>query len=202
MGSYAKSVVGMGMLSVYDKCKRRSPKTPGCAVWNEAQYPPLTQSGFSPVIDVEDHNMIMMQLANGAQAAYLQCHYAPDAERNYTFIGTAGRVENNGDHGNAEVLVWNRRGPRQTPDIIFKVKPPLVNATHGGADAPIVRNFLDFVRFGAKTNTSPVAARMAVAVGVLGHYSMRHGNGRQDVPPLPKKIIDYFDNGQQAKGKR
>ena len=199
MGSYTKSVVGMGMLSVYNRCGRRSPETPGCAKWDAAQYPPLTQTGFSPVIDVEDHNMIMMQLESGAQATYMQCHYAPDAERNYTFIGTEGRVENNGDSGDAEVLVWNRRGPRQTPDIIFKVKPPLVNASHGGADYPIVQNFLDFVRYDAKTNTSPIAARMAVATGVLGHYSMRNGNNRQDIPELPKELVKYFENGQKKK---
>ena len=197
MGSYTKSVVGMGMLSVYNRCARRSPETKGCAKWDSAQYPPLTQTGFSPIIDVEDHNMVMMQLENGAQATYMQCHYAPDAERNYTFIGTEGRVENIGDHGNCEVHVWTRRGPRNEPDIVFHIKPPLTNSSHGGADAPIVQNFLDFVRFGAKTNTSPIAARMSVATGVLGHYSMRHGNNRQDIPALPKKLVEYFENNQK-----
>ena len=194
MGSYTKRVVGMGMLSVYDKCARRDPKTPGSAKWDVAQYPPLTQTGFSPVIDVEDHNMVLLQLENNKQATYLQCHYTPDAERNYTFIGTKGRVENIGDAGKCEIHVWTQRGPRETPDIIYKLKP--VEGGHGGADNPIITNFLDFVRFGAKTNTSPVAARNAVAVGVLGHKSMRNGNFPQDIPPLPQNMIEYFDNNQ------
>ncbi|MBQ9500531.1 MAG: Gfo/Idh/MocA family oxidoreductase [Lentisphaeria bacterium] len=194
MGSYTKSVVGMGMLSVYNRCGRRSPETPGVAKWDNNQYPPLTQTGFSPIIDVEDHNMVMMQLENGAQMTYMQCHYAPDAERNYTFIGTEGRVENIGDSGACQVHVWNRRGPRETPDIIYKLKP--VPGGHGGADDPITRNFLDFVRFGARTNTSPIAARQAVAVGVLGHKSMRNGCNREDIPALPKKLVEYFENNQ------
>ncbi|OQA80374.1 MAG: putative oxidoreductase YteT precursor [Lentisphaerae bacterium ADurb.Bin242] len=197
MGGYTKSVVGMGMLSVYNRCGRRSEKTPGCAKWDAAQYPPLTQTGFSPIIDVEDHSMIMMQLDNGTQATYMQCHYSPDAERNYTFIGTQGRIENIGDAGTCEIHVWTRRGPRETPDIIYKLKPAV--GGHGGADGPIVENFLNFVRFGAKTNTSPIAARNAVAAGVLGHCSMRTGCNRQDVPPLPKKLIEYFANGQIRK---
>ena len=41
--------------------------------------------------------MVMMQLENGAQMTYMQCHYTPDSERNYTFIGTKGRVENIGE---------------------------------------------------------------------------------------------------------
>ena len=194
-GSVTRRVVGMGMLSIYDKCARRSEDTPGDAKWDENQYPPLTLGGFSPVIDVEDHNMVMMQLANGAQATYMQCHYSPDAERNYTFIGTKGRVENIGDHDNCQVHVWTRRGPRATPDIVYNLKP--VSGGHGGADGPIIDNFLDFIANGAKTNANPVAARDAVAVGVLGHYSMRNGNIPQDIPELEPEVLEYFANNQQ-----
>ena len=197
MGSYTKSVVGMGMLSVYNRCGRRSPETKGCAKWDVSQYPPLTQTGFSPIIDVEDHNMIMMQLENGGQMTYMQGHYTPDAERNYTFIGTKGRIENAGDAGKGEIHVWTQRGPRETPDIIYKLKP--VSGGHGGADTPIIDNFLDFVRFGAKTNTSPIAARQSVAVGVQGHKSMRTGCNRQDIPELSAEMIEYFENNQVKK---
>jgi predicted dehydrogenase len=195
MGSYTKRVVGMGMLSVYNRCERRSPETRGCAKWDADQYPPLTQTGFSPIIDVEDHNMIMMQLENGAQATYMQCHYAPDAERNYTFIGTKGRVENIGDAGDLHIHVWTRRGPRSTPDIDYHVKP--MSGSHGGSDSAIVPNFLDFVRHGAATNATPIAARNSVATGVLGHYSMRNANAAMDIPPIDPKVLEYFLNGQK-----
>lgn len=195
MGGSTKRVVGMGMLSVYDKLPRRKPEEFGDATFNNAHWPPMEQSGFSPVIDVEDHNMIMMQLDNGAQATYMQCHYAPDSERNYTFIGTAGRVENIGDNGKCEIHVWTNRGPRETPDVIYKLKPAV--GSHGGADGPIIDNFLDFVANGAKTNANPVGARNSVAAGVLGHYSMRNGNVPMDVPELDKDLIEYFINGQK-----
>ena len=198
MGSYTKSVVGMGMLSVYNRCARRSPDTPGCAIWHNEHYPPLEQEGFSPIIDVEDHNMVMMQLENGAQMCYMQCHYSPDAERNYTFIGTKGRIENYGNNnGPCEIHLWTQRGPRETPDIIYQIKKN--TGSHGGADYPTLQNFIAFVRDGAKTNTSPIAARQSVAAGVLGHKSMRTGCNRQDIPPLSKEIIEYFENNQIKK---
>jgi predicted dehydrogenase len=197
MGGYTKTVVGMGMLSVYDKCKRRSPDVPGCAKWSSAQWPPLEQTGFSPVIDVEDHNMVMMQLDNGSQACYMQCHYTPDAERNYTFIGTGGRVENVGDYGVCKVHVWTQRGSRENPDIVYNLKP--LEGSHGGSDPAIVREFLRFVRDGIKTNTSPIAARNSVAVGVQGHKSMRSGCNAQKIPQLPKDLVKYFENGQKRK---
>jgi predicted dehydrogenase len=43
-----------------------------------------------------------------------------------------------------------------------------------------------------------IAARQAVAAGVLGHQSMRNGNQPYDVPPLNPAWIDYFDHGQRA----
>ena len=135
-----------------------------------------------------------MQLENGAQAVYAQCHYAPDAERNYTFIGTRGRVENIGDSDDCEVHVWTRRGPRSTPDIVYHLKP--ASGSHGGSDPLIIDNFLAFVRHGAPTNASPLAARDAVAAGVLGHQSMRNGNMPQEVPPLAPELEAYFRNGQ------
>jgi len=139
--------------------------------------------------------MILMQLDTGAQASYLQCHYTPDAERNYTFIGTRGRVENIGDSNCCDIHVWTRRGSRQDPDIVHRLKP--VGGTHGGADPAIVRAFIAFLREGVPPHTSPVAARNAVAVGVLGHASMRAGCVPQDVPPVEKRLADYFANGQR-----
>lgn len=192
--AYTVSVVGMGMLSVYDQCQRRSPDTPGDASWSDTNWPPLSQVGMSPGIDVEDSNMIMMRLSNDIQASYMQCHYTPDSERNYTFIGTRGRVENIGDHGTCDVHVWTQRGPRETPDIIHKLKP--ADGSHGGSDPDIVNTFLRFARDGAKTKTSPIAARNAVAVGVMGHKSMRTGCGLQAIPTLPPHLLDYFENGQ------
>jgi len=196
-GACARRVVGMGKLSVYDKCPRRPPDTPPDReiAWRDSSWPPLEQSGLSPIIDIEDSTMIMMELSNGVQASYQQCFYTPDSERNYTFIGTHGRIENIGDHGACEVHAWTRRGPRATPDVIYKLKE--VEGGHGGADPAIVKAFIEFARDGVVPNTSPIDARNAVAVGVLGHESLRGGNLPKDIPSIPRKILDYFHNGQK-----
>lgn len=194
-GGYARRVVGMGKLSVYDRCARRRPEEPGIPDFNDEHWPPLAQSGMSPRIDVEDLNSIMMELDNGVQANYMQCHYTPDAERNYTVIGTLGRLENVGDSDDCEVHLWNTRTARATPDAIFKLKRR--PGSHGGADPLCVQAFVDFVREGKAPNTSPVAARQAVAVGVKAHESMRGAGGRLEIPPLDPELAAYFDNGQK-----
>ena len=185
-------VSGMGRLSVYDRCRRRTePRTERfSARFDDAHWPPLALEDVSPAVDVEDHCMVMMQLENGVQASYLQCQYAPDAERNYTFIGDAGRLENVGDWGNCEVRVWNRRGARGSPDEIHRLKP--VAGGHGGADEGVVQAFLDYVKEGKPPSTSPLAARDAVAAGVKGHESMRGGGERLRVPPAAADLAAAF----------
>ena len=148
--------------------------------------------------DRKIHNIIMMELANGIQATYMHCMYTPDSERNYTFIGTRGRIENIGDmdyENGVELHVWTQRGSRKKPDIVYHLHP--MAGGHGGADVGIVPAFVDFVLYGKKPDVSPVDARNAVAAGYLGHQSMRNGNIPFDVPGIPAEWQEYFDNGQQ-----
>ena len=64
-----------------------------------------------------------LRLDNGVLATYQQCHYTPDYWRNYTVIGTHGRLENFGDLDGATVKVWNARrsGYRADADITIDV---------------------------------------------------------------------------------
>jgi predicted dehydrogenase len=196
-GDYTQRVTAMGRLSVYDKCARRDSATPGIAKSNVDFWPPLTNQGFSPQIDIEDHTMLLMQLANGVQASYLQCHYSPISTRNYVFIGTKGCVENIGTTGSCRVIVYTSRRQEGDfePDITYQLRP--LSGTHGGADPAIVNEFLEFVRSGGPTKTNPVGARMAVAAGVQGTRSVRQNNGAYDIPPLDEKLAAYFTNGQK-----
>lgn len=192
-GAYSERVVGMGRLSVYNRTTNHL--APGEApdrkkAFSDQTWPPLEIEKLNPAMDVEDHNMLLMQLSNGVQASYEHCMYAPDSERNYTFIGDRGRVENIGDRGNCEIHVWVSRTKRTTPDIVYKLREK--PGTHGGSDKEIIKAFFDYIQYDIKPNVSPVAARYAVAAGVMGHISMRNGNTPQDIPPLSQEILDYF----------
>lgn len=192
---YSVAVNAMGALTVYDQTTdRRKPEERADigALWAKKLWPPLKQTGFSPVIDVEDLSMMNMQLDNGILACYQQCHYTPDAWRNYTFIGTEGRIENFGDDpGKCVVRVWNRR-TEYNPYGDEQYFIPPADGGHGGADLRIVNEFIRFVRDGAKTTTSPIAARQAVAAGCAATESLRSAGKPITIPELPKAIVDYF----------
>lgn len=194
-GGYGRRVVGMGRLSVYNRNtgRRLAPgETPDRhASFHDGCWPPLEIDGLVADPDVEDHNMILFELDNGVQCSYEHCMYAPNGERNYTFIGDKGRIENIGDAGDCHIHVWTSRGPRTAPDIDYLVKP--VEGTHGGSDPQILRAFFEYVAHGVRPDISPIAARNAVAVGCMGQYSVRHGSQPMDVPPPAPELVRFFE---------
>jgi predicted dehydrogenase len=190
---YSTSVNAMGGLTLYDRIKDRHPRSErGDASWHNENWPPLSQKGLNPVIDVEDISMMQMKLDNGVFCSYQQCHFTPDAWRNYCIIGTHGRVENFGDDpGSCVVRLWNRRtGYNPYGDEQYFI--PHVRGSHGGADPSIVAEFVRFVREGGKVKTSPIAARNSVAAGYQAAMSLRKGGVPMKIPPVDGKVVKYF----------
>lgn len=192
-GGYSKRVVAFGGLTLYDRIKdRHSPQERGDASFRIENWPPLTQKQLNPVIDVEDISMMLMELDNGVFCSYQQCHYTPDAWRNYTIIGTHGRIENFGDSpGNAVIKVWYQRtGYNPYGDIQYFVPP--ASGSHGGADPSIVDEFIRFVRDNEPIRISPVEARNSVAAGYMATMSLRNHGQPMEIPQVPQEIVDYY----------
>lgn len=189
-GGYSKRVTAMGGLVVYGQITdHRTPDTPPDISWSFDNWPPLSQKGLNPVVDVEDVSMMLMQLDNGVFASYQQCHFTPDAWRNYTVIGTEGRVENFGDApGESVVRLWNKRS-HYKPEGDHEFAIPKAEGTHGGADPLIVEEFIGYVKGTRAPTTSPVAARYAVAAGCAATESLRNGCAPVEVPPLPVDVV-------------
>jgi predicted dehydrogenase len=188
----------MGELSVYgDITDRRDRTGERMPDWFSVDnWPPASLTGLNPVVDVEDISMVNMRLAGGILASYQQCHFTPDYWRNYTVIGTEGRIENFGDTAGSEVRLWNRRHRGAADADESFIVPEAADAGHDGADALLVAEFLRFVRDGGPTETSPVAAREAVAAGILATESLRADGSAIAVPSLDAGLVAYFERGQ------
>lgn len=198
-GGVTREVVAMGQLGVYDKVTSRRDNTDRTmSDWFSLDnWPPSTQTDLNPVIDVEDLSMMTMRLDNGILASYQQCHYTPDYWRNYTVIGTAGRLENFGDTAGGLVRVWNRRGDyRPTGDAEYPITGDA--GGHRDADVLTMAEFLRAVRLDAPTDTNPVSAREAVAAGIAATESLRSGSVPRQVPPVDQRIAAYFADHQRS----
>jgi predicted dehydrogenase len=192
-GSFSALVNALGGLTLYDQItERRAASDKPLAKADPGIWPPLTQTGLNPTIDVEDLSMMQTRLKNGVFACYQQCHYTPDYWRNYTFIGTEGRIENDGDiQEDAVIRLWNKRTDyNREGDVVFPVPPGA--GGHGGADGQIVAEFLRFVRDGGEINTSPLAARYSVATGCAATESLRNGGVPVKVPEADPAVAAYF----------
>ncbi|MBK7819863.1 MAG: Gfo/Idh/MocA family oxidoreductase [Tessaracoccus sp.] len=196
--SHTVRVTAMGALSLYGRVTDRRDRTGELMTdwFSYDNWPPLSQTGLNPVVDVEDLSMMLMQLESGVLASYEQCHYTPDYWRNYTVIGTEGRIENFGDGEGGVIKLWNRR---RDYDAQGDAQFPIAGDAggHGDADVLTVGEFVRFVREGAPTDTSPLGAWHAVAAAVQATDSLRSGSAPRDIPTLPEDLVAYFRNNQQ-----
>jgi len=192
-GGYTRRVAAMGALSVYGQITDKDPDPePSKRDWKTENWPPLSLKGLNPVVDVEDLSMVLMRLDNGVLCSYQQCHYTPDYWRNYTIIGTEGRIENfgNGEDGTV-VRLWDTKcGYKPEADAEFAA--PATGGGHGGADPAIVDEFIRFVRGEAKATTSPVAARYSVAAGCAATACLRDSKQGTDVAELDPELVTFF----------
>ena len=191
-GGYTRQVTAMGDLMLYDRITDRHPESQrGDATFRRENWPPMSQKQLNPVIDVEDVSMMLMRLDNGVLASYQQCHFTPDAWRNYTFIGTAGRIENFSG-ADPHIRLWDKRVGGY--DGFTRVDIPTAAGGHEGGDPRVVAEFVRFVREGGKTNTSPIAARNSVAAGCAATESLRNGSKPVEVPPPATDLLEWFEN--------
>lgn len=205
-GGTARTVTALGDLAVYGaNAHRRSGPQGARRVqdwFDEGVWPPSALRDLNPVVDVEDISMVLTRLDNGVLTSYQQCHFTPDYWRNYTVIGDEGRIENLGDgiEGDQPVVkVWNRRRSGYRPEADRTLDAgtfETADAGHGGADQALVDEFLRFVAHGGATDTSPVAAREAVATGIAATTSLRSGGTAVQVPALAPDLADYFAHHQ------
>jgi predicted dehydrogenase len=187
-GAYTKRAAAFGSLDFFGGNKPNDLTCSSCSdkdICTEAQFDTRQQCAFRREIDVEDNTVVIMELENGIKASYLQCHFAPDYFRNYTFIGTEGRMENLDD--SSKVIVLTRSLSKKWKNYAnrtYEIKPAA--GGHSGADPVICKDFVDMIVSGKDPIATPEAGRMSVAVGCAATESLRNGGRVVDVPPPQK----------------
>lgn len=188
-GQYTKKVAAFGGLDFFGGNMPNDLTCDQCEIartcWEYSDNR-RNQCAFRQEIEVEDNSVMIMELEGGIKAAYLQCHFTPDYHRNYTIIGTEGRLENSEPEGKVWVKMRRAHSWKELADRIYEVRPAV--GGHGGADPVICEDFLDMVLEGKEPLATPIAGRMAVAAGCAGADSMRSGGQLQHVPPIQWEV--------------
>ncbi|WP_409347109.1 Gfo/Idh/MocA family protein [Paenibacillus sp. MBLB4367] len=186
-GKYTKKVAAFGSLDVYGGSRSNDLVCSACEERDTCKdalfYEGQDRCAFRSEVDVEDNNMVIMELEGGIKASYMQCHFTPDYHRNYTFIGTEGRMENFELEKLVRVKTRRSNSWREYADRTYEIKASA--GTHSGADPVICSDFLDMIEFGKEPLSCPIAGRMSVAVGCAAAESMRDGGRSIEISPLP-----------------
>ncbi len=190
-GKYTRRVAAFGSLDFYGGDKPNSLECHACPekeTCTEFQrWPGHEFCCFRREVDVEDNSVVIMELDGGIKATYTQCHFTPDYFRNYTFIGTEGRIENLDDSTRVVCLTRNRsKKSKNLSNRTYEVKPAA--GGHGGADPEICDDFVAMILGGKEPVSTPVAGRMSVAVGCAATESLRRGGRVVTVPPLARDL--------------
>jgi predicted dehydrogenase len=184
-GQYTKRVAAFGGLDFFGGDKANDLTCDTCdetvTCWERSDNR-RNQCAFREEVQVEDNNVMVMELDGGIKASYLQCHFTPDYHRNYTIIGTEGRIENSEPEGKVWVKMRRAHTWKELADRTYDIRPAM--GGHGGADPVITEDFLDMVLLGKEPLATPIAGRMSVAAGCAGADSMRSGGQVQEVPEI------------------
>lgn len=168
-GSYTNKVIAFGSLDFYN---------------NEELFmlDGLTHQTDAE-INVEDNIVMIMELENGIKCSYMQCHFTPETLRNYTLIGTKGRMEL--DYYNQQITINTRHTSTllDQSDIVIDMKKQ--SEGHAGGDKHIAEAFINYILNDIEPNATLLDGRMSVATGVKGTESLREGGVLKYIPSYP-----------------
>ena len=122
-------------------------------------------------VDVDDNSIAVVDYENGARLSYVECQFTPEYSREFTFIGTKGKMTafyNNAQEFNITVTYRHS----QKSDVYH---PPRVEGAHGGGDRNIIRRFLDLVEADEPLATGIEGARDSAAIAIAAYESSKTG---------------------------
>lgn len=126
---------------------------------------------YAEECDVHDNSIVVIDYDNGVRVSYTECHFTPEYTREFTFIGTEGKIYglyNNEQNFKITVL---KRHTREMKTYY----PEKRTGGHGGGDAAIVNTFVELVKKGEPAMPGVWGARDSAAIALAAERSAETG---------------------------
>lgn len=126
---------------------------------------------YAEEVDVHDNGIVTIDYASGARISYVECHFTPEYSREFTFIGTGGKMYGffNNDQ-EFEITVRKRHSRKK--DVYY---PERKKGGHGGGDPAIVDSFIQRARAGRPGMPGVRGARDSAAIAIAAFESDERG---------------------------
>ncbi len=135
---------------------------------------------YAQECDTHDNSVVTVWYDSGAKMSYLECHFTPDYSREFTLIGTKGRMY--GFYNNEQdfrIELTYRHSTRK--DVLHPEKRP---GGHGGGDPRIQDEFLRLVQAGEAACPGVLGARNSAAIAIASHEAVQRCQPVA-IPPAP-----------------
>ncbi|MBD2843807.1 Gfo/Idh/MocA family oxidoreductase [Paenibacillus sp. IB182496] len=126
---------------------------------------------YAEEIDTHDNSLAIIEYDNGARISFMECMFTPEYSREFTFVGTEGKMYgfyNNEQH--FKIVVQRRHSRKQ--EVYY---PKQVQGGHGGGDTNIVRQFVRYIQAGAAEMPGVEGARDSAAIAIAAAQSCETG---------------------------
>jgi predicted dehydrogenase len=124
---------------------------------------------FREEIDVPDNHQVLIKYENGVKVNYVECHYTPDDNREYIFIGTKGKLTL--DNTKDTITVQLRHSMLDRKELVTYTNLQSSEG-HGGGDKYILDDFVNALRTGKQPNAGGEAGLEAVKIGLMAHKAI------------------------------
>ncbi len=151
---------------------------PAYGAWGEGRD---GVSPFSPDKDIVDHQVAILDYANGVKASFHTNLNSGLPERRLYLLGTEGAIRADLNHG----VIEHRRIGHDTPTTTFDQRSSA--GMHGGGDGVMVRELLATMTTGAATPT-PLSTGIAAAVTCLTAEQARTMGTVVDLKPIWQRV--------------
>jgi predicted dehydrogenase len=134
---------------------------------------PRVKCAFRQEVDCLDNHLVQILYANGIKASYNECHYTPDDNREYSFIGTKGKIVLNDADGKLYIKTRNTAAYKES----MTFTPGTIDSGHGGGDSRLLVDLANALDHQTQPLAGVEAGLQAIRVGLLAHESIRQ-NGK------------------------
>lgn len=135
---------------------------------------------YAQECDSNDNSQLLVTYDNGTTATFTECHFTPEYTREFTFIGTKGKMYGlYNNEGNFKIDVTHRFTQK-----VDEYRPVYKGGGHGGGDIKIAEAFLDCILEGREPLSDIMAARDSTAVAAAAEESIEKGIPIE-IPPCP-----------------
>lgn len=120
-------------------------------------------------VDVLDNHLLLLQYENEVKVSYMECHYTPEDNREYIFIGTKGKLKF--EDAKDLITVQLRRGIYDREEKITYENLQMSEG-HGGGDKHIIDDFISALKTGEQPQVGGEAGLQAIEIGITAHEAI------------------------------